>query len=267
MMTAENKLQSKPLVVACLGSSTTAAKGTFNWIKELESRPQNSTFSFLNFGVGGDLSYNALLRLPVVNAAEPDIVIILIGSNDVLALVSEKVRRFFTFSKRLPQMPSPEWFRENLLLIVQNLKNETAAKIGLISLPPIGEDAPSKNPFQQEINLRCKQYSEIIKEISQSENTGYMPMYERLHEQIVALPGKAFTSFNFLAFYRDYLFREFILGYSFDKIAEMNGWRFHIDGVHLNTRGGMILTNLVQDFLNDADSGKSGINHLIKKSV
>jgi hypothetical protein len=45
--------------VACLGSSTTASRGTYKWIDELERRPQNGRFRFLNFGVGGDLSFNA----------------------------------------------------------------------------------------------------------------------------------------------------------------------------------------------------------------
>jgi len=29
----------------------------------------------------------------------------------------------------------------------------------------------------------------------------------------------------------------------------MNGWRFHTDGVHLNSRGGMIVADLVQEFV------------------
>jgi hypothetical protein len=33
------------------------------------------------------------------------------------------------------------------------------------------------------------------------------------------------------------------------RIADRNGWRFHIDGVHLNTVGGMIRTDVVQAFL------------------
>jgi hypothetical protein len=40
-----------------------------------------------------------------------------------------------------------------------------------------------------------------------------------------------------------------ILGHSFDEIALMNGYQFHIDGVHLNTRGGEVLADLVQEFL------------------
>jgi hypothetical protein len=40
-----------------------------------------------------------------------------------------------------------------------------------------------------------------------------------------------------------------ILRRSFDEIARINGWEFHIDGIHLNTRGGRILTEAVQHFL------------------
>jgi hypothetical protein len=51
--------------------------------------------------------------------------------------------------------------------------------------------------------------------------------------QIVAAPGRAFTSFRFLPFYRD-AFRVLVLGKSPDEVARLNGWRFHTDGVHLN---------------------------------
>ena len=29
----------------------------------------------------------------------------------------------------------------------------------------------------------------------------------------------------------------------------MNGWEFHIDGIHLNSKGGRILVEVVQQFL------------------
>jgi hypothetical protein len=40
-----------------------------------------------------------------------------------------------------------------------------------------------------------------------------------------------------------------VLRKSPDQIAELNGWRFHSDGVHVNSRGGLILADLVQDFI------------------
>jgi hypothetical protein len=105
--------------------------------------------------VGGDLAYNALQRLPDVMASCPNKVLVLIGGNDdVMALVSSKAQTFFRVSKRLPRDPSPEWFSENLQVIVRRRRTETSATIGLCSLPPIGEDPASANRFQSELNGR-----------------------------------------------------------------------------------------------------------------
>lgn len=235
--------------VACLGSSTVASKGTFKWIDELEKRPQNKNFRFLNFGVGGDLAYNTLQRVSSVVESHPDLVVVLVGANDVLASVFKNVRRFFGGWKRLPTEPSPEWFEENLLAIVRQLKEKTTAKIALASFQPIGEDPTSTNPIQHGLNLRVEKYNDIIKRVAETEKVGYIPFYERLHEKIAASPGRAFTGFRFRSFYRDYLVREFILRRSFDEIARLNGYHFHIDGIHLNTNGGMMLGDLVQEFL------------------
>jgi lysophospholipase L1-like esterase len=250
-LTKTNTTQSatKPTVIACLGASITAAKGSFNWIGELEKRPnQLKQFRFYNLGVGGDLAYSALQRLPSVVACHPDKVVIIVGHNDIAALVFKKVRRIFGGWKHLPGDPSPEWYRQNLQTIVRRLKEETSAKIALTSLSQIGEDPESTNPVQRELNLRFKQYSEIIKEVAQEENVSYIPFYERFHEQIVASPGRAFTAFRFLSFYRD-AFRLLVLHRSLDEIAQKNGWRFHTDGLHLNSRGGKILADLVQEFI------------------
>jgi lysophospholipase L1-like esterase len=106
--------QGRPCIVACLGSSSTAGKGqAFNWIEALQKQLGQERFVLRNFGVGGDLAYNALQRLPNVIGANPGKIVVLIGANDVLALVSAKVRRFYRVAKRLPRDPSPEWFRTN----------------------------------------------------------------------------------------------------------------------------------------------------------
>ena len=235
--------------IVCLGSSTTAGKGTYNWIAELEKRPQNRQFSFVNLGVGGDLSYNAFKRLPSVIAKKPDKVFILIGGNDILASVFPNVKRYFTSWKHLPSDPSSSWFQQNVEGIVQELKKKTTAEIFLISLPQAGENPNPMEPIQAKLNALYQEYSTILKKIAHNEKVGYVPLYEELHKQIFAYPGQSFTKFSFFAFYRDYIFREFILRKSFDEIAKMNGWRFHIDGVHLNTNGGKILAELVQDIL------------------
>ena len=64
----------------------------------------------------------------------------------------------------------------------------------------------------------------------------------------MASPGRALTAFRFLPIYGD-TFRSLILRRTSDEIARANGWQFHVDGVHLNRSGGMILAGLVQEFL------------------
>ena len=83
------------IVVACLGSSSTAGQGqAFGWIDEFSRRPQNARFVFKNLGVGGDFAYDALQRVPAVVATSPDRIFVLVGANDVLAMVFPNVQRF-----------------------------------------------------------------------------------------------------------------------------------------------------------------------------
>jgi len=236
-------------VVACLGASATDATGSYDWIRDLAQRPNNASWRFYRFAEGGDLAYNGLGRLPDIINCHPDDVIILLGENDVLALISQKVAQFDRLTKHLPSGPSPQWYRENVQAIVRCLKRDTTARIALCSLIPIGEDPGSVNPFQAEANHRIEEYSTILKDIAREEAVSYLPFYERMLELILASPGRAFTSFNFLPFYRD-VFRQFVLHKSHDEIGQLNGWRFHRDGIHLNSRSGKLLADLVQEFLN-----------------
>jgi lysophospholipase L1-like esterase len=236
--------------VACVGSSTTASKGTYRWIAELESRPQNNRFRFVNLGVGGDLSFNVVRRLGRVLAAQPDRVIILIGTNDILASVFPNFRRFVRLWKGLSAEPTVQRFEENLELITRRLRQATQARIALCSLAPVGEDPHSIDPVQSRLNDLCAAYNGAIREVSSREGTEYIGLYEAFQEQLAcSKSANPFTRFSFPAFYRDYVVREMILRRSFDEIARINGWEFHIDGIHLNTRGGRILTEAVQRFL------------------
>ncbi len=236
--------------VACVGSSTTAAKGTYPWIRELEGRPRNARFRFVNFGVGGDLSFHAVRRLRRVAAARPDRVIVLIGTNDVLATVFPNFRRVVRAWKGLPEEPTAKAFRRNLELIARRLRVETGARIALSSVAPVGEDPASEHPVQARLNALCAEYGRVVREVASREGAEYVGFHEAFLDELArAKTAKPFARFSFAAFYRDYLVREMILRRSFDEIARTNGWEFHIDGVHLNTRGGRILTDAVQRFL------------------
>jgi lysophospholipase L1-like esterase len=236
--------------IACLGSSTTASRGTYKWIDELQNRPQNSRFRFVNFGVGGDLSFNTIGVLDRAVSVRPERVIILIGTNDIVASVFPNFRRFVRVAKRISEEPSPARFEENLNFIVHKLQRGANARIGLSSLAPLGEDPDSRHPVQARLNELISTYNGIIKSVASTTRTDYIPFWEAFQDQLVrAGTTKPFTHFSFASFYRDYLFREMILRQSFDRISRINGWQFHIDGIHLNTQGGRILVEAVQQFL------------------
>jgi lysophospholipase L1-like esterase len=235
--------------VACLGSSTTASRGTYKWIDQLEERPENSRFRFVNFGVGGDLSFNTVRHLDRVIAVQPDRVIVLIGTNDIMASVFPNFRRFVRVSKRVSEEPSPARFEENLAIIVRRLQREANARVGLSSLAPLGEEPRSRHPVQARLNDLITTYNGIIGEAASIGSTDYIPFHEAFQERLAQTnTTKPFTRFSFPSFYRDYLVRELILRQSFDEISRRNGWEFHIDGIHLNTKGGRILTATVQSF-------------------
>lgn len=232
-------------IVACLGSSSTAGKGqAFDWIGELSRRPRNARFKFLNFGVGGDLAYDALNRVDTVLACQPDHVIVWVGSNDALAMVSAKARRLFRIMKFASRPALEMRFEDCFGALIRRLK-PSGARVVVCSLVPIGESPISDQPFQAALNAAIRNLSASIKRTACDEAIEYVPMFETFQAAIEAHPGRALTSLRFLPMYRD-AFRTMVLRMSPDDVARLNGWRFHSDGIHLNGRGGVIAANLIQ---------------------
>ncbi len=235
-------------IVACLGASTTAAIASYDWVADLRQRPALSALRFRKFARGGDLAYNGLQRVPAIIHCRPRYVVVLLGGNDVLSLISSTHFRLARFTKKLPQRPSLQWYRHNMQTIVRRLREGTEARIGLCSLIPLGEDPGSRDSFQAAANRYVAEYSAVVRVIASDEDADYIPLYERVRALIVASPGRALTRFSFLPFYRD-AFRQFVLGQSHDEIGRRNGWRFHRDGIHLNSISGKLLADLVEGFI------------------
>lgn len=238
-------MRTNSMVVACLGESLTKGEVSYGWVADLQSRPQNASVRFVNLGVGGDHSYNALQRVPQVIQCHPDKVVVLIGAGDVACTLSPTRDRLFRIWKHLPQKHTRKWCEKNIRKIVSKLKNETTAQIALCSLPLAGEDP------EAEINRRAREYSLFIKQIVNEENINYIPFHERMYEQVIASPGRAFISnflFDFLSQSRAAL-KIILLHKDLDEVGRQGGWRFHVDGLHLNSRSGKILADLVQEFV------------------
>jgi len=250
----------RDLACACLGSSSTAARGPYDWIADLERRPQNRDFRFSRFAEGGDLAYNGAQRLPKLLGTKPDVVLIMLGGNDVMASMPQQsayYRVIVRLTKHLPRAPSVEWFREVMTSIFARLQSATSAKIGIISLPPWGENLDSGDAYQAELNRRFDEHNAVLRTLADEHRTAYIPFYERFCDLLRASPGRSLRSFKILPFYRD-LFRQLVLQKSNDEIGALNGWKFHRDGIHLNSTSGKLLADLVQGFLDVSTKVVSG---------
>jgi len=234
--------------VVCFGASLTAGTVSFNYLDLLVSRPSLAGFQFINHGVNGDLAWNGLERLDRVIAERPDFVTILIGTNDVNATMSERNRLRYQAFNHLPTEPTLTWYECNLGTIVQRLKQETHARLALLSLAVIGED------LEHEANRKVALYNEAVRRVAQEEKTAYLPLHERmvayLREHAAERPqlpprleyrDGLHNTGNALALHAT--------GLSWDEVSRRNGLLLTTDCLHLNSVGAGMIADLIEAWL------------------
>ena len=206
---------------------------------------QDIDVSFVNAGINSQLSYNVLQRIDQVVKCTPDFITILIGTNDASATLNEKNAARYVKKQKLPQVPHRLWYEENLIAIIDILQKKTSAKIGLLSLPPITEDR-THNGYQ-----RAAEYSRFIKELAKQRNLVYLPLNELMDEILRKRDSQIRSSYRAGESGLMYkaIFNHYILGQSWNEIAESNGFVFLTDNLHLNRMGALMATELIDNFL------------------
>ena len=231
-------------VVACLGDSHTKGTMAHNFVDDLSAQMGSKGYDFINAGVNGDLVYNVLSRIDEIVDCHPDYIIILIGTNDILAQLSKPNELHFELKKQLPQKPSEKWFIQNLRTLIDELKMKTTAKLAILSLPLISEDRHSV-AFKSAI-----EYSQEIQEVAREKNITYLPLnekqlefYERhrpkAHKPVVKTPLAYFIP----------SFKHYILRKSWEEISQEAGLTLTIDTVHQNKYAAEMIEQLIVDFL------------------
>ncbi|MEV8637556.1 GDSL-type esterase/lipase family protein [Streptosporangium sp. NPDC051023] len=237
-------MATSPTRVVCFGDSITRGQVSADYVKMLRSRAEGRPFTFANVGVNGDLAYNALQRLDSVIERRPDVVTVLLGTNDANASLTEKNVRMMTRMKKLPVRPTIDWYEENLTTIVSRLTRETTASVGLLSLPVLGEELGSESV------LRSARYSAVVKRIAETHGVTYLPLNERQTAHLKEgghRPGIRFQDGRPLS--ARAAMQHFMLGRSFDAISRSRGLELTTDMIHQNTRGATMIAELVGDFL------------------
>ncbi|OHD77297.1 MAG: hypothetical protein A3J97_13700 [Spirochaetes bacterium RIFOXYC1_FULL_54_7] len=235
--------RSRPIAV-CAGDSITHGILSANYVDMLATRMPE--VEFINAGINSELAYNLHARLGQIIALKPDFISILIGSNDVNATFGLAKALNYLATQRPPQVPTPQFYHEMLVLIVRRLKAETTARVALCSIPPIGED-PGHYAW-----IRTEEYAAIVKKTAFDEGVDYLPLRERMCAYLAdAPPKKAITFESFRKAGIGAVWDHKVLGMDWDEIAARNGFHLLVDGLHLNSHGAGMIASLVERFIRD----------------
>jgi acyl-CoA thioesterase I len=241
----------RPLVV-CAGDSITQGLISAKYVDLLAER--FPTCDFVNAGVNSHLAWCLLRRCDEIIRLKPDVVTVLIGTNDANAMLSPFNTVNYFLQERLPRRPSADFFVTTLSRLARRLKRETQAHVALLSLPPIGED-PRQKAFET-----AAQYSLLIREVAAREQVDYLPLHEQLtaaieHERTAKRerlpPHPPFRSQNSVAVRA--LVAHLVRRQGLDEIGAASGFTHLVDFLHLNNSGGAVVAGLVGAYLQEKE--------------
>jgi acyl-CoA thioesterase I len=238
-------------LVVCVGDSLTAGQLSADWVGVLAERLGPQGYEFVNAGVNSQLAWNVRQRLDEVVACDPDVVTLLVGSNDVLATLSPAHEARYRRFQRLPQLPTLEWYLENVERILERLTTETRARLVVLELPPIGEDLDGWP------NRRVQRYNAALRERCARRGVVCLPLHRQLADLLPAghrAPAGAGSTGPMLAAAA----RRLLLRQDWNTISAEQGLRLLTDHVHLNATAGAVLADLVADALTSTQPAGGG---------
>ena len=231
-------------VVVLMGDSITHGKIGVNYVEMIEGQLEGEPIEFINAGINSELAWNNLQRVDEVIQCNPDIVTVLIGTNDANASMAEENMKSYVKRMRLPTNPDSGWYRESLISLVDELKKKTKAKIALLSIPTIGED------INHPAFIKSSEYSRIVQTVAKETDVTYLPLHERMVERLHENPGCAKYPYEkyFIGIVKG-IINHYLLRKSWDELARNSGFSLHVDYLHLNTSGARMIADLIEKFI------------------
>lgn len=226
----------------CLGDSNTQGNMSYDWVSQL--RKETPTMVIFNGGVNADLSFTLLKRLEDNLRCKPDLVTLLIGTNDANARLKPENEKRYRESGKISadEKPDFESFKKNYLSIIDKIQSDTSARIALISLPLITED------LNHEGNKITEEYSRFIEETAKARNLDFLDFRTQqkklLHK--FSKPRWAYEKYRLMMDFATFLRN--ILGLGWDQISKAAGTETTPDFIHLNDSSGRQMANLVSEW-------------------
>ncbi|MEW2068694.1 GDSL-type esterase/lipase family protein [Streptomyces sp. NPDC007346] len=230
--------------VACLGDSLTRAQLSVDYLDLLERRHPPGDVRLARFAANGDFAHNLSRRLDPVVADPPDVITVLIGTNDARASLAGYPVEQAMKRKRLPERPSAGRFQQCLGAVVERLRRETDATIGLLSLPVLGQQLDGAAA------QASRAYSRMIAEVATTTGATYLPLHERQTEELreadpPPIPYRELTT----AAGAGALLRHAVLRRGLDTVSRRRGLVLTTDHIHQNSRGAALVAEVIDTCL------------------
>ena len=231
-------------IVACIGDSLTHGNVGQSWVDYLRLEFKDTIF--LNEGINANTSWQVLQRLEPILECKPDVIILMIGTNDALGSFDVNSGLRYRRNNKLPEVPTFDKYKEYLPKIIERLS--VSPKVAICTLPPIGENKESK------VNQHVNQFNDFIKIVAKEKNINLLQVSDSLWSDIDSRTYPSEIDYNpksipllrriFGGIFHHYLFKK-----SWNDIAESKGQWILFDQIHLNERGANIVFNLVKSFI------------------
>ena len=245
---AENSLKTKEYenkkIIACIGDSLTHGNIGQSWVDYL--REEFPNYVFLNEGINGNTAWQVLQRLDPILECKPDLIILMIGTNDALGSFDMNSGLRYKKNNNLPEVPSLEKYKEQLLELIDKIAFQS--KVAICTLPPIGENMDS------EVNKHVNEFNDYIELVATHKKISLLTVSDALWSDINSRTYSLKFEYNpkaipllrriFGGIFQHYLFK-----ISWNDIAKAKGQWILFDQIHLNERGAEIVYKVVKNFI------------------
>jgi acyl-CoA thioesterase I len=245
---AEDYLNNQDLknkkIIACIGDSLTHGNIGKSWVDCLRIEFPNDVF--LNEGINGNTAWQVIQRLEPILACKPDVVLLMIGSNDAMGSFDLNSGLRYKRNNNLPEAPSFEKYKEQLQELLERLSD--IPKIAICTIPPLGENKDSL------ANKHVDKFNEFIRSTSRSNNINLLPISESIWLDIASrtYPLKSDYNANEIKIIRRIfggIFHHYLFKKSWNQISKSKGQWILFDQIHLNERGANIVFKIVKNYI------------------
>ena len=231
-------------IIACIGDSLTHGNIGQSWVDYL--REEFPNYVFLNEGINGNTAWQVLQRLDPILQCKPDLVILMIGTNDALGSFDKDSGLRYKKNNNLPEAPSLEKYKEQLPKLIDKIAIQS--KVAICTLPPIGENIDS------EVNKHVSKFNDYIELVVKQKKMRLLPVSDSLWSDINSRTYPLKSDYNskatpILRRIMGGIFHHYLLKKSWNDISRAKGQWILFDQIHLNERGAKIIFNLATNFI------------------